>query len=197
MGREVFCSSLFDSTRDNKKRTWSEHVKIKSLPTLFELAPEQGTLYSPNILLPRARVCIEMLRSEARVMEGLRSLHIETFYIHDIRSQRSAVRLGLCRGIRCPGQSVWINNLETDHRYSSWPYNVQSCPDHVSRSHQTDPQELSQFDVPPDKSALYVNHVPIGGTAECWDVVKMLEKRFLRGGQQRAWSDSATQQQEG
>lgn len=26
----------------------------------------------------------ELLRSEARVMEGLRSLHIETPYIHDI-----------------------------------------------------------------------------------------------------------------
>ena len=26
----------------------------------------------------------EMLRSEARVMEGLRSLHIETLFIHDI-----------------------------------------------------------------------------------------------------------------
>lgn len=26
----------------------------------------------------------EVLRSEARVMEGLRSLHIETLYIHDI-----------------------------------------------------------------------------------------------------------------
>uniref|UniRef100_A0A8C5BJ50 UDP-glucose glycoprotein glucosyltransferase 1 n=1 Tax=Gadus morhua TaxID=8049 RepID=A0A8C5BJ50_GADMO len=38
-------------------------------------------------------------------------------------SVRPSVCLSICLSVRRPGQ--WINNLETDHRYSSWPYNVQ------------------------------------------------------------------------
>ncbi|XP_047197614.1 UDP-glucose:glycoprotein glucosyltransferase 1 isoform X1 [Hippoglossus stenolepis] len=67
----------------------------------------------------------EMLRSEARVMEGLRSLHIETIYIHDIlKLNVQPSDSDYAVDIRNPAIS-WINNLETDHRYSSWPYNVQ------------------------------------------------------------------------
>ncbi|KAF0044115.1 hypothetical protein F2P81_003273 [Scophthalmus maximus] len=67
----------------------------------------------------------EMLRSEARVMEGLRSLHIETPYIHDIlKLNVQPSDSDYAVDIRNPAIS-WINNLETDHRYSSWPYNVQ------------------------------------------------------------------------
>uniref|UniRef100_A0A4W6ECB8 UDP-glucose ceramide glucosyltransferase-like 1 n=1 Tax=Lates calcarifer TaxID=8187 RepID=A0A4W6ECB8_LATCA len=67
----------------------------------------------------------EVLRSEARVMEGLRSLHIETPYIHDIlKLNVQPSDSDYAVDIRNPAIS-WINNLETDHRYSSWPYNVQ------------------------------------------------------------------------
>ncbi|TNN36569.1 UDP-glucose:glycoprotein glucosyltransferase 1 [Liparis tanakae] len=67
----------------------------------------------------------EVLRSEARVMEGLRSLHIDTPYIHDIlKLNVQPSESDYAVDIRNPAIS-WINNLETDHRYSSWPYNVQ------------------------------------------------------------------------
>ncbi|XP_069563366.1 UDP-glucose:glycoprotein glucosyltransferase 1 isoform X1 [Brachyistius frenatus] len=67
----------------------------------------------------------EVLRSEARVMEGLRSLLIETHFIHDIlKLNVQPADSDYAVDIRNPAIS-WINNLETDHRYSSWPYNVQ------------------------------------------------------------------------
>uniref|UniRef100_A0A672IQ26 UDP-glucose glycoprotein glucosyltransferase 1 n=1 Tax=Salarias fasciatus TaxID=181472 RepID=A0A672IQ26_SALFA len=67
----------------------------------------------------------EVLRSEARVMEGLRSLQIETPFIHDIlKLNVQPSDSDYAVDIRNPAIS-WINNLETDHRYSSWPYNVQ------------------------------------------------------------------------
>ncbi|KAM8834331.1 UDP-glucose:glycoprotein glucosyltransferase 1 isoform 1-T1 [Synchiropus picturatus] len=67
----------------------------------------------------------EVLRSEARVMEGLRSLQIETPFIHDIlKLNVQPSDSDYAVDIRSPA-ILWINNLETDHRYSSWPYNVQ------------------------------------------------------------------------
>ncbi|XP_058471290.1 UDP-glucose:glycoprotein glucosyltransferase 1 isoform X1 [Solea solea] len=67
----------------------------------------------------------EMLRSETRVMDGLRSLHVETPYIHDIlKLNVQPSDSDYAVDIRSSAIS-WINNLETDHRYSSWPYNVQ------------------------------------------------------------------------
>ncbi|XP_047200724.1 UDP-glucose:glycoprotein glucosyltransferase 1 [Girardinichthys multiradiatus] len=68
---------------------------------------------------------LDVLRSEARVMEGLRSLLIESPYIHDIlklnvQSSDSDYAVDIRNPAIC-----WINNLETDHKYSSWPYNVQ------------------------------------------------------------------------
>ncbi|XP_028995907.1 UDP-glucose:glycoprotein glucosyltransferase 1 isoform X2 [Betta splendens] len=67
----------------------------------------------------------EVLRSEARVMEGLQSLMIEPHYIHDIlKLNVQPSDSDYAVDIRHPSIS-WINNLETDHRYSSWPYNVQ------------------------------------------------------------------------
>uniref|UniRef100_A0AAX7UTD9 UDP-glucose ceramide glucosyltransferase-like 1 n=1 Tax=Astatotilapia calliptera TaxID=8154 RepID=A0AAX7UTD9_ASTCA len=66
-----------------------------------------------------------MLRSEARVMEGLRSLLIETPFIHDIlKLNVQPSDSDYAVDIRSPAIS-WINNLETDYRYSSWPSNVQ------------------------------------------------------------------------
>uniref|UniRef100_A0A4W6E8G9 UDP-glucose ceramide glucosyltransferase-like 1 n=1 Tax=Lates calcarifer TaxID=8187 RepID=A0A4W6E8G9_LATCA len=74
---------------------------------------------------PTKASVFEVLRSEARVMEGLRSLHIETPYIHDIlKLNVQPSDSDYAVDIRNPAIS-WINNLETDHRYSSWPYNVQ------------------------------------------------------------------------
>ncbi|XP_015248212.1 PREDICTED: UDP-glucose:glycoprotein glucosyltransferase 1 isoform X2 [Cyprinodon variegatus] len=68
---------------------------------------------------------LDVLRSEARVMEGLRSLLIETPYIHDIlKLNVQPSDSDFAVDIRNPA-ICWINNLETDHRYSSWPYNVQ------------------------------------------------------------------------
>ncbi|XP_077394510.1 UDP-glucose:glycoprotein glucosyltransferase 1 isoform X1 [Festucalex cinctus] len=67
----------------------------------------------------------EVLRSEAQVMDGLRSLLIDTPYIHDIlKLNVQPSDSDYAVDIRNPAIS-WINNLETDHRYSSWPYNVQ------------------------------------------------------------------------
>nr|XP_020469630.1 UDP-glucose:glycoprotein glucosyltransferase 1 isoform X2 [Monopterus albus] len=67
----------------------------------------------------------EVLRSEARVMEGLHSLLIETPFIHDIlKLNVQPSESDFAVDIRNPAIS-WINNLETDHRYISWPYNVQ------------------------------------------------------------------------
>uniref|UniRef100_G3P6R3 UDP-glucose ceramide glucosyltransferase-like 1 n=1 Tax=Gasterosteus aculeatus aculeatus TaxID=481459 RepID=G3P6R3_GASAC len=71
------------------------------------------------------RSVFEVLRSEARVMEGLRSLHIDTPFIHDIlKLNVQPSDSDYAVDIRNPAIN-WINNLETDHRYSSWPYNVQ------------------------------------------------------------------------
>ncbi|MEQ2288758.1 UDP-glucose:glycoprotein glucosyltransferase 1, partial [Ameca splendens] len=68
---------------------------------------------------------LDVLRSEARVMEGLRSLLIESPYIHDIlKLNVQPSDSDYAVDIRNPA-ICWINNLETDHKYSSWPYNVQ------------------------------------------------------------------------
>uniref|UniRef100_A0A8C1PJZ5 UDP-glucose ceramide glucosyltransferase-like 1 n=1 Tax=Cyprinus carpio TaxID=7962 RepID=A0A8C1PJZ5_CYPCA len=65
----------------------------------------------------------DMLRNEARVMEGLRSLLIDTPYIHDIlKLNVQPSDSDYAVDIRSP---AWINNLETDGRYASWPSNVQ------------------------------------------------------------------------
>ncbi|XP_008310365.1 UDP-glucose:glycoprotein glucosyltransferase 1 isoform X2 [Cynoglossus semilaevis] len=67
----------------------------------------------------------EILRSEARVMEGLRSLLIDTPFIHDIlKLNVQPSDSDYAVDIRNSAIN-WINNLEADHRYSSWPSNVQ------------------------------------------------------------------------
>lgn len=107
-------------------------------------------------LRPHLNSVFEILRSEARVMEGLRSLLIDTPFIHDIlklnvqpsdsdyavdiRNSAINVRNQVIIPHFSFGQTVrvkvffffchflnsqWINNLEADHRYSSWPSNVQ------------------------------------------------------------------------
>ncbi|XP_036410069.1 UDP-glucose:glycoprotein glucosyltransferase 1 isoform X2 [Megalops cyprinoides] len=67
----------------------------------------------------------DILRNEARVMEGLRSLLIETPFIHDIlKLNVQPSDSDYAVDIRSPAIN-WINNLETDGRYASWPSNVQ------------------------------------------------------------------------
>uniref|UniRef100_A0A671YK67 UDP-glucose ceramide glucosyltransferase-like 1 n=1 Tax=Sparus aurata TaxID=8175 RepID=A0A671YK67_SPAAU len=94
-------------------------LKIENMVFVFISTVADHTLTS----LPSS--VFEVLRSEARVMEGLRSLHIETPYIHDIlKLNVQPSDSDYAVDIRNSAIS-WINNLETDHRYSSWPYNVQ------------------------------------------------------------------------
>ncbi|KAG1934951.1 UDP-glucose:glycoprotein glucosyltransferase 1 isoform X1 [Pimephales promelas] len=67
----------------------------------------------------------DILRNEARVMEGLRSLLIDTPYIHDIlKLNVQPSDSDYAVDIRSPAVN-WINNLETDGKYASWPSNVQ------------------------------------------------------------------------
>ncbi|XP_030630261.1 UDP-glucose:glycoprotein glucosyltransferase 1 isoform X1 [Chanos chanos] len=67
----------------------------------------------------------DLLRNEARVMDGLRNLHIDTPFIHDIlKLNVQPSDSDYAVDIRSPA-IYWINNLETDGRYASWPSNVQ------------------------------------------------------------------------
>ncbi|XP_062849869.1 UDP-glucose:glycoprotein glucosyltransferase 1 [Trichomycterus rosablanca] len=67
----------------------------------------------------------DVLRGEARVMEGLRNLLIDTPFIHDIlKLNVQPSDSDYAVDIRSPAV-YWINNLETDGRYASWPSNVQ------------------------------------------------------------------------
>ncbi|XP_031416124.1 UDP-glucose:glycoprotein glucosyltransferase 1 isoform X2 [Clupea harengus] len=67
----------------------------------------------------------DVLRNEARVMEGLRSLLIDTPFIHDVlKLNVQPADSDYAVDIRSPAIN-WINNLEMDPRYAAWPYNVQ------------------------------------------------------------------------
>lgn len=67
----------------------------------------------------------DVLRNEARVMEGLRSLLIDSPYIHDIlKLNVQPADSDYAVDFRSPS-IYWVNNLETDGRYASWPSNVQ------------------------------------------------------------------------
>ncbi|XP_037379048.1 UDP-glucose:glycoprotein glucosyltransferase 1 isoform X1 [Talpa occidentalis] len=67
----------------------------------------------------------DILRNEARVMEGLHRLGIEGLSLHNVLKlniQPSDADYAV--DIRSPAIS-WINNLEVDSRYNSWPSNLQ------------------------------------------------------------------------
>ncbi|XP_058520351.1 UDP-glucose:glycoprotein glucosyltransferase 1 [Ochotona princeps] len=67
----------------------------------------------------------DTLRNEARVMEGLHRLGIEGHSLHKILKlniQQSESDYAV--DIRSPA-IAWVNNLELDSRYSSWPSNLQ------------------------------------------------------------------------
>uniref|UniRef100_A0A672UE81 UDP-glucose ceramide glucosyltransferase-like 1 n=1 Tax=Strigops habroptila TaxID=2489341 RepID=A0A672UE81_STRHB len=68
---------------------------------------------------------IDVLRNEARVMEGLHSLGIEGLSLHNVlKLNIQPSDSDYAVDIRSSAIS-WINNLEVDSRYNSWPSNVQ------------------------------------------------------------------------
>uniref|UniRef100_A0A452IPS9 UDP-glucose glycoprotein glucosyltransferase 1 n=1 Tax=Gopherus agassizii TaxID=38772 RepID=A0A452IPS9_9SAUR len=67
----------------------------------------------------------DVLRNEARVMEGLHSLGIEGLSLHNVlKLNIQPSDSDYAVDIRSPAIS-WINNLEVDSRYNSWPSSVQ------------------------------------------------------------------------
>ncbi|KAM4694054.1 UDP-glucose:glycoprotein glucosyltransferase 1 isoform 2-T2 [Discoglossus pictus] len=67
----------------------------------------------------------DMLRNEARVMEGLHSLGIEGSALHDVL-KLNIQPSGSDYAVDIRNPSIWwVNNLELDSRYSSWPSSIQ------------------------------------------------------------------------
>ncbi|XP_056420029.1 UDP-glucose:glycoprotein glucosyltransferase 1 isoform X2 [Hyla sarda] len=67
----------------------------------------------------------DVLRNEARVMEGLHRLGIEGSALHNVlKLNIQPSNSDYAVDIRSPAIS-WVNNLELDSRYNSWPYNLQ------------------------------------------------------------------------
>uniref|UniRef100_A0A8C9L7P1 UDP-glucose glycoprotein glucosyltransferase 1 n=1 Tax=Pavo cristatus TaxID=9049 RepID=A0A8C9L7P1_PAVCR len=67
----------------------------------------------------------DVLRNEARVMEGLHRLGIEGLSLHNVlKLNIQPSDSDYAVDIRSPAIS-WINNLEVDSRYNSWPSSVQ------------------------------------------------------------------------
>uniref|UniRef100_A0A8D0HBJ3 UDP-glucose ceramide glucosyltransferase-like 1 n=1 Tax=Sphenodon punctatus TaxID=8508 RepID=A0A8D0HBJ3_SPHPU len=67
----------------------------------------------------------DVLRNEARVMEGLHSLGIEGPSLHNVlKLNIQPTDTDYAVDIRSPAIS-WVNNLELDSRYNSWPSSVQ------------------------------------------------------------------------
>uniref|UniRef100_A0A8C4XV75 UDP-glucose ceramide glucosyltransferase-like 1 n=1 Tax=Falco tinnunculus TaxID=100819 RepID=A0A8C4XV75_FALTI len=85
---------------------------------LFAVSLKFNTFSFPSSL-------IDVLRNEARVMEGLHSLGIEGLSLHNVlKLNIQPSDSDYAVDIRSPAIS-WINNLEVDSRYNSWPSNVQ------------------------------------------------------------------------
>ncbi|KAM4859019.1 UDP-glucose:glycoprotein glucosyltransferase 1 isoform 1-T1 [Thomomys bottae] len=67
----------------------------------------------------------DVLRNEARVMEGLHRLGIEGLSLHNIlKLNIQPSEADYAVDIRSPAIS-WVNNLETDSRYNAWPSSLQ------------------------------------------------------------------------
>uniref|UniRef100_A0A8C0N2I8 UDP-glucose ceramide glucosyltransferase-like 1 n=1 Tax=Canis lupus familiaris TaxID=9615 RepID=A0A8C0N2I8_CANLF len=67
----------------------------------------------------------DVLRNEARVMEGLHRLGIEGLSLHNVlKLNIQPSEADYAVDIRSPAIS-WINNLEVDSRYNSWPSSLQ------------------------------------------------------------------------
>ncbi|XP_062950873.1 UDP-glucose:glycoprotein glucosyltransferase 1 isoform X2 [Cynocephalus volans] len=67
----------------------------------------------------------DILRNEARVMEGLHRLGIEGLSLHNVlKLNIQPSEADYAVDIRSPAVS-WVNNLEVDSRYNSWPSSLQ------------------------------------------------------------------------
>ncbi|XP_029790655.1 UDP-glucose:glycoprotein glucosyltransferase 1 isoform X2 [Suricata suricatta] len=67
----------------------------------------------------------DVLRNEARVMEGLHRLGIEGVSLHNVlKLNIQPSEADYAVDIRSPAIS-WVNNLEVDSRYNSWPSSLQ------------------------------------------------------------------------
>ncbi|XP_033087801.1 UDP-glucose:glycoprotein glucosyltransferase 1 isoform X1 [Trachypithecus francoisi] len=67
----------------------------------------------------------DVLRNEARVMEGLHRLGIEGLSLHNVlKLNIQPSEADYAVDIRSPAIS-WVNNLEVDSRYNSWPSSLQ------------------------------------------------------------------------
>ncbi|CAH2246338.1 UDP-glucose:glyco glucosyltransferase 1 isoform X2 [Pelobates cultripes] len=67
----------------------------------------------------------DILRNEARVMEGLHRLGIEGPALHNVlKLNVQPSNSDYAVDIRSPA-IIWVNNLEIDSRYNSWPSSVQ------------------------------------------------------------------------
>uniref|UniRef100_A0A452TRH4 UDP-glucose ceramide glucosyltransferase-like 1 n=1 Tax=Ursus maritimus TaxID=29073 RepID=A0A452TRH4_URSMA len=79
--------------------------------------------FSTKYLPPPPSVLV--LRNEARVMEGLHRLGIEGLSLHNVlKLNIQPSEADYAVDIRSPAIS-WINNLEVDSRYNSWPSSLQ------------------------------------------------------------------------
>uniref|UniRef100_A0A8C3BB67 UDP-glucose ceramide glucosyltransferase-like 1 n=1 Tax=Cairina moschata TaxID=8855 RepID=A0A8C3BB67_CAIMO len=100
-----------------------------SKASLQRLQPGDSALFINGLLIDLDTQdifsLIDVLRNEARVMEGLHSLGIEGLSLHNVlKLNIQPSDSDYAVDIRSPAIS-WINNLEVDSRYNSWPYSVQ------------------------------------------------------------------------
>uniref|UniRef100_A0A8B9TEP3 UDP-glucose ceramide glucosyltransferase-like 1 n=1 Tax=Anas platyrhynchos TaxID=8839 RepID=A0A8B9TEP3_ANAPL len=100
-----------------------------SKASLHRLQPGDSALFINGLLIDLDTQdifsLIDVLRNEARVMEGLHSLGIEGLSLHNVlKLNIQPSDSDYAVDIRSPAIS-WINNLEVDSRYNSWPYSVQ------------------------------------------------------------------------
>uniref|UniRef100_A0A8C4VA49 UDP-glucose ceramide glucosyltransferase-like 1 n=1 Tax=Falco tinnunculus TaxID=100819 RepID=A0A8C4VA49_FALTI len=107
----------------------SQNFPTKYFKGTLGLQPGDSALFINGLLIDLDTQdifsLIDVLRNEARVMEGLHSLGIEGLSLHNVlKLNIQPSDSDYAVDIRSPAIS-WINNLEVDSRYNSWPSNVQ------------------------------------------------------------------------
>uniref|UniRef100_A0A8C5N033 UDP-glucose ceramide glucosyltransferase-like 1 n=1 Tax=Leptobrachium leishanense TaxID=445787 RepID=A0A8C5N033_9ANUR len=116
----------------------------------------------------------DILRNEARVLEGLHQLGIEGPALHNVlKLNVQPSNLDYAVDIRNPS-ILWVNNLELDNRYSSWPSNVQELlrptfPGVIRQIRKNfhnlvliiDPEQESTSDLITVAEMFLSNHIPI------------------------------------
>uniref|UniRef100_A0A8C9EZ80 UDP-glucose glycoprotein glucosyltransferase 1 n=1 Tax=Pavo cristatus TaxID=9049 RepID=A0A8C9EZ80_PAVCR len=102
-------------------------ARLVSTFYLFTLRIQSVICYLQNlqIFFSFPSSLFDVLRNEARVMEGLHRLGIEGLSLHNVlKLNIQPSDSDYAVDIRSPAIS-WINNLEVDSRYNSWPSSVQ------------------------------------------------------------------------